>query len=160
MNTSRNCSEYEDAFGALLSNDASKDDLRRANEHLSQCSKCAELYGSLAIFRERVSDVYGFEMRRPVRKIFRYAYLAAAASLLVGILIFRAENGNNSEAVRTNVDSSLLAVATNDVSAEKVFDVELTDEEANFILEFVPEDLQGANQNWNEWVDNNEEVSG
>ena len=84
------CESVRDAFGALLSGEATRDEVRRANRHLAACAACREEFAGLAAFRGRLRERYGAATpARSWRAIASLTGLALAASLVVGLAVTR-----------------------------------------------------------------------
>jgi anti-sigma factor RsiW len=89
ISSEETCAAVEDAFGALLSGEATREEIRRANRHLEVCARCRAEFADLAGFRRRYRAAYGITAAPSRRRFASIAGLALAASLVIGLAVSR-----------------------------------------------------------------------
>lgn len=119
------CAAVEDAFGALLSGEATRAEIRRANRHRETCPACRAAFADLAGFRERWRANYAVAPPRSRRRIAALAGLALAASLVLGLAVAR-----RAEDWRAIVEPPAMpAIETTAVEDDEIWIEFLSDEE-------------------------------
>ncbi len=137
------CAACESDFGALLSGEATREEMKRANEHLAACPECARMFGDLAVFKKRMSAAYGGARKEKTGAIPRrkMLYLAVAASLAVGLAVYP-QLVDNQVMTPVIIEPSAVEV-TNLAAAETTAiprgeeELVLTDEEAGAMVELI-----------------------
>lgn len=130
MTLSEDCKSVEDALGAVLSGDFSRDEFKRANRHLAQCDKCRSEYSELGAFRKVLTRAYGVSEQSRPRWRQAAAGLALAASLVIGIVATQKQQGAapflpQEELVAPQPEEKIVAPEAVKVEVDLNVDVEL-----------------------------------
>lgn len=111
------CEEFEADLGALLSGDATREEMIRANRHLSECARCRDAHAGLAGFRGRFRDAYGLapaaaqrgqgSLSKPrVDRRRLWTAAALAASVMVSVVVMESAPSMETTASETNLAES------------------------------------------------------